>query len=430
MKDKFIHTTNYGSQGRYDPLKNNPSTPLIKTSAGRTYTFLGETTKYYTPLGRIKLTFKALCETIYTLGFGPFFSQSIKDHWITAFTGTRKIAVYTDDANTIKNSLEVIAAARKGDILAAKSLVHAHENTDIDEPEKSFEYLKLAADNGDAESQYLVGEKYLKEDEDEVTAYKYFILSADNGDDYGKIRAAMAYEQGIGVTVDYRKAFSYLDKIKDKKLRAESLLSMGQLIETGKIANKIPKDALPYFEESSENGDAEASHYLGLLYSEGQYKLLAYQNINANKDDCFKKNYEKARTYLELAVKQGYVQSITALGWLATNEKNFELAERKFIEAANAGDNQAYYWHGKLYLYNDIKSEDARSKGIELLKKAADSNYHPACYDLAIIFLSDADKHTKEESKKSGLAYMQKAADLGNTLAQDLLKRNQEASTS
>ena len=426
MKDKFIHTANYGSAGRYDPLKNNPSIPLIKTSAGRTYTFLGETTKYYTPLGRIKMTFKALWETIYTVGFGPFFSKSIQDHWMAALTGKRKIAVYTDDANTIKDSVDVIEAARKGDILAAKSLSHAHEMADIYEPEKSFKYLKLAADNGDAEAQYKVGERYLlaiQVKKDPVMAYKYFISSADNGYDEAKIRAAIAYEEGIGVEEDYNKAFSYLDNIKDRKLRTESLLGMGRLIETGKISNKIPEDALPYFEEAAESGDAVASHYLGLLYSEGQYKSLAYQNIDANKDECFKKNYERARSYLDLAVKQGYVQAITALGWLATNEKDYKLAEKKFIEAVNAGDKEAYYWHGKLYLDDRIKSENARSKGIELLKKAADSNFHPACYDLAIIFLGDANPLTKEESKKTGLVYMQKAADLGNTLAKDLLKK-------
>lgn len=419
MKDKLINTAKYQDYS----LKNDQNHPQIKTVEGRIYVYLGEATKEYAPYARFKMALRAIMETFYTFGVGPFVSDKIQDHWMAAFTGKRKIDVYSDDAETLIYSNALNEAAKKGDIQAAKTLWLVHEELPFSGPEPVFKYLKMVADSGDPEAQALLGDKYLTGEgveKNEEEAYKYFIKSAEAEIDYSRLRAAYAYANGIGVDEDANKAYVYLDKISDPELLSEAQFEMGLLIQKGNIAGKTPLDAVPLFEKASKNGNEEASRYLGSLYAFGQHDALKTQGNKAKEEECLKSDFEKAKFFLELAVEQGDKLAITPLGWLAAAQKNYKLAQEKFEEAAKAGDNSADYWHAMLYVDRKLKAENSKEIIIELLTKSAEAGYPSANYDLAIIYL-DGDPIFKEK----GINYLKKAASLGHLAAQEIIAKHQ-----
>lgn len=86
-----------------------------------------------------------------------------------------------------------------------------HKPATLDE---AFKYYKIAADNGHAEAQWRVGDFYLRGyhviEVNEKKAFEYFQKAAQQGLEDGCLSLGICYRDGVGTSIDLKKALYYL----------------------------------------------------------------------------------------------------------------------------------------------------------------------------------------------------------------------------
>ena len=136
--------------------------------------------------------------------------------------------------------------------------------------ENAADYWKLLADQGNAVGQYvlgvLLGNKGNKEDKPEVR--RLYQLSALQGHQQAQSNLAFMYENGIGGDMSKEEAFKWYKVAADQN-NAEAQYRVGHYYLTGKGVNVNYEEAFKYFKMSSDNGNAEAHFSLGECYSYG-----------------------------------------------------------------------------------------------------------------------------------------------------------------
>ncbi len=146
----------------------------------------------------------------------------------------------------------VLAFALIGSLLVASDFSEAVNKLDVGSEKEAVELLSKLAQNGDVDSQTLLGEIYL---------------------------------DGIGVEVDFKKAFFWLSKASKSDVEAKYLL--GFMYENGLYVKKDNPKALSFYEESAKNGGLLAQFNVAMMYKEGKGGI--------------KKDMNKAMMWLEKA---------------------------------------------------------------------------------------------------------------------------------
>ncbi len=93
----------------------------------------------------------------------------------------------------------------------SKPVVTTRDSGDV----TSFEFLRLAADRGDAYAQYKLGRMYSKifsVVQDYAKAIKYFRLAADQGHAESQYKCGVMYEEGCGVAKNGAEAAKYFQR--------------------------------------------------------------------------------------------------------------------------------------------------------------------------------------------------------------------------
>jgi TPR repeat protein len=114
--------------------------------------------------------------------------------------------------------------------------------------------------------------------------------------------------------------------------------------------------------EAAQDSDPAAKHYLASLYLQGK---------GVAKDDA------KARTLYTEAADSGYLPSITNLGVIYMDEKNYVKAREYFEKAAAQNDLRSIYNLGNIHLKALGTSRDLE-KAATYFKLAAEAGYKPA----------------------------------------------------
>lgn len=91
---------------------------------------------------------------------------------------------------------------------------------------------------------------------------------ADNGDKYAQFKIGELYEEGVGVSQNYAKAFEYYLKASKKGLD-EATNNIGLFYQSGLGVEQDYKKAAFFFEVASNNGFKYANNNLGFLYLNG-----------------------------------------------------------------------------------------------------------------------------------------------------------------
>ena len=200
--------------------------------------------------------------------------------------------------------------------------------------------------------------------------YDFFYKAQISGDLDGTYYLAFAYQHGIGVAQDYKKAFDYYLRVcksdsadlADQYAINLSNTAVGLLYVEGKGVEADIEKAIEYFTAASDNGYAKASYYLGQIYENGldvdrdYEKAMEYYLIAADADYAPALNqigymyyngygvdvdFASAVYYQKLAALQGYAIAQVNLGFLYENgygvERNLETALSYYEMAADSG---------------------------------------------------------------------------------------------
>mgnify|MGYP005654149565 FL=1 len=189
-----------------------------------------------------------------------------------------------------------------------------------DNPKESIKWLKLAADNGFAEAQLELGEKYLTGTgvkEDHIEALRLIKLAAEPGTRYGNgYHAAQGhlgdmFQYGSGVDANPELAMKWHRLAKEqlillaKQGNAEGQFDLGLCYQYGCYGDGgIPenvKEARKWYQFAAEQGDVEAQDQLGEFLL-GQYSF----NDNLVKVETYPPDYKEAAKWFRLAAEWGY----------------------------------------------------------------------------------------------------------------------------
>ncbi|MBO6129701.1 MAG: sel1 repeat family protein [Pseudobutyrivibrio sp.] len=232
------------------------------------------------------------------------------------------------------------------------------DTLDSDDSEDSEDESEVSADD----------ESIIPEEEKEI--YDLFYKAQIAGDLDGAYYLAYSYENGIGVAMDYKKAFDYYSRVTksdstdlaDQYAKNLSNTAIALLYMKGEGVEADTTKAIEYFKVASDNDYAKASYYLGQIYEKGlgvdrnyeqaiEYYLLAadsdfapalnqlgYMYYNGYGVEV---DFASAVYYQKLAALQGYAIAQVNLGFLYENgygvERNLETALSYYEMAADSG---------------------------------------------------------------------------------------------
>ena len=361
-----------------------------------------------------------------------------------------------------------------------------HPAMDQAYPLETAEDLSLcrqAADAGDAEAQYALGNAYLNGElveQSYAEALKYFALAAEQNSGEAYLAMAKMYENAIGVEKDAKKAVEYYTaavnlnnaeaqyivgnayyqlrtnanyavyclRLSARQLNPNALYLMAKMYETGDVLGKNPQLAFLYYVAAADNGCDAAQYLVGQKYYFGQgvekssSKALPYFEraaANGNADAQYyagityyfgegeypsfsKETYAKAAYYLKLSADQGNDFAQDWLGGMYASGTGVEQSyEQAAVYYALAAE-QGYHtaqYHLGLLYRDGSLGAPDMGKAEEYLKKAADQKDRDACEALGDLF---SDEAAGVQDLEQALHYYQLAANLGSKKAKNRIK--------
>lgn len=207
----------------------------------------------------------------------------------------------------------------------SKPVVTTRDSADV----TSFEFLRLAADRGDAYAQYKLGRMYSKifsVVQDYAKAIKYFRLAADQGHAESQYKLGVMYEEGCGVAKNGAEAAKYFQRAANQG-HATAQWNLGRkYYERSGVAQSYDKAAM-YYQLAADQGHKTAQWNLGSMYEDGLGVA---------------KSYDKAVKYYQLAADQGVDSALRSLGQLYRDGKGVPLdpenAMRYFWKSGGTGN--------------------------------------------------------------------------------------------
>lgn len=239
-------------------------------------------------------------------------------------------------------------------------------------PPRNAPWQRRAAEGGDAQSQYQLGQMYRDGNgcpRDAVEAAKWFRKAAETGLADAQNELGLIYLRGAGVSPDTTEAAKWFAKAAEQG-HAHAQHALGQLYRKG---SGVPQDftlALRWFRRSANSGLAEAQNTLGLLYQNGAGVL---------KDD------EEALRWFRKAAEQGYAKAQNNLGAIFFNSGSQVEGLKWFHRAAEQGDPESEFNLGVLHLNGTGVSQN-HPEAAKWLRKAAGQGHTAAQYNLGQMY--------------------------------------------
>ena len=170
------------------------------------------------------------------------------------------------------------------------------------------------AENGDVESQFEVGLRFLHEGNYSLAKH-WLELAMGNGSHQAMQSLGFMYEKGLFFDQDYSKALALYKQSAQANL-PRSLRSVGVMYRDGLGVEKDREEALRWFQKSLDAGMPLSYADIGSLYIEGE---------------GIEPNYSKAASYFQKGAELGEEWSLTALGLLYLEGKGVEKDTKKAL---------------------------------------------------------------------------------------------------
>lgn len=236
-------------------------------------------------------------------------------------------------------------AADGGDVRAQSKMIALHRKGALDLG-TAREYMHRAAQQGDATSQFGVGQELWMKGSF-LESVKYFKPAADKGDKEAQFKMGAAFSKGVvdletaikytemAVKQDHPSAQDQLDHLNESKERSvqanaqlERLQNQGK--EQGGIEGQFRRgqehwekgnfaEAIKYFQRAADQGDMEAQYMMGLAFNKGVLDL------------------DTAIKYTEMSVEQGYDKAQAQLNLLNQMKERSEKAKAQLEKLQRDG---------------------------------------------------------------------------------------------
>jgi formylglycine-generating enzyme required for sulfatase activity len=276
------------------------------------------------------------------------------------------------------------------------------EHYDNDNYTEAMACFQKAAEKGNAEAEYHIGELYdygFGVDEDDEIAADWYKKSAEKGYAEAQDRLASMYFVGNGVGKDYEKAAKWAQKALEQGDYCQSMVVLGTLYSIGEAVPQDHKKAVYYLEKAIDvwpDAIMPLNVTLTMLYLEGDgtqddekaIEMVSYSNkvgrceaMNAigmayYTGEDVNQNYAKAFKWIEKSANCGYAEGQCNLGWLYYNgegvTKSIQDAKYWWQKAADQGLEEAKEslrylanaeFHNKTFTVNGISFDMIAVKG-------------------------------------------------------------------
>jgi len=259
--------------------------------------------------------------------------------------------VGVDELKNLLQSQTLFLKARKGDNeaqlqLAKMYTAKAESLKDITQWEyadrckkKAFEWYKKAAENGNVEAQFALGNCYRSgigmspDPKNLKKAYEWYKKAAENGDAKAQNLLGHCYTNGYGVEKNERKAFLWYEKA---AMRG-NVSAMNNVAYCYRFGLGVPVDlktAITWYKLSAAQNDAYAMNTLGDIYS-----------LKEARPQEEAKNQQEAYEWYKKAAEKGDPEGLYKVaGCLMSGigvEKNEKEAFTYYLSAANNGHTKA-----------------------------------------------------------------------------------------
>jgi len=196
---------------------------------------------------------------------------------------------------------------------------------------EAAKWYKTAADQGDANAQYRLGNMYMSMGKGVTQNYfeaaRLYKLAADQGDANAQFRLGNMYmSMGLGLRMSYIEAFKFIKLAADQGL-VDAQSFVGYMYYNGQGTPKNYFEAARWYKLAADQGDDNAHMHLGNMYEKGHGVTQSYS--------------EAVRLY-KLAADQGNAGAQSSLGMMYEYGRgvtqSYSEARKWHTLAANQGD--------------------------------------------------------------------------------------------
>lgn len=173
---------------------------------------------------------------------------------------------------------------------------------------------------------------------DYPAALKEFKSLAEGGNAEAQFYVGLMYDNGEGVTQDYRQVVTHVQQAMTWYRKAAeqgfapAQTNLGIILEMGGQVERNYKEAASWYRKAADQGDAAAQFNLGLIYYSGR-------------GDDIASDYKEAATWLSKSAQQGNAAAQVALGRMYEYGQglhiDYEQAYKLYIQAEAAGNESA-----------------------------------------------------------------------------------------
>jgi TPR repeat protein len=167
------------------------------------------------------------------------------------------------------------------------------------------------------------------------------------------------YDKGLGVQQNYQQAVQWYRNAADQG-DASAQYWLGVMYYKGQGVQQDYQQAVQWFRKAADQGHAWAQNWLGWMYDQGQ---------------VVQQDYQQAMQWYRKAADQGYASAQYSLGWMYTNghgvQQDYQQAAQWHRKAADQGDADAQYHLGHMYSEGQGVTQDYE-QAVQWYRKAAD----------------------------------------------------------
>ena len=238
-----------------------------------------------------------------------------------------------------------------------------------------------------------------------ATALQEFLPLAEQGYAPAQTNLGVMYQNGRGVSQDYRQAVEWYRKAAEQGY-AQAQTNLGFMYEKGRGVAQGDRQALEWYRKAAEQGYARAQTNLGFMYENGR---------RVAQDD------RQAVEWYRKAAEQGYARAQTDLGVMYRDGRGVSQDDRQAVEwyrkAAEQGYAIAQNNLGFMYRAGRGVAQDDR-QAVEWYRKAAEQGHAIAQNNLGFMYQSD---RGVAQDGRQAVEWFRKAAEQGHAGAQNNL---------
>lgn len=297
-------------------------------------------------------------------------------------------------------------AAKMGLKSAQRDLVGYYLSQKPKDEIDAIYWSKILAEDGDVNSQYLLGWTYLGMDStstiapNEILGCRYMRMAAEQGNADAQCLYGNCCLHGIGTLTDYDEAEKYF-LLSAKRNNIPAQYYLGNMYYFEKYGRVDKRKAFDYMKKAAESGNnfPDAMYNLAIMYH------LA---------EGVEKNLDEAIYWYTKASGLGLIDAKNNLA-LVLEEKNGAKDDAIYLlrKAADSGDEVAQYNLANSYLKGDGVSKDL-TMAMDLYRKSANKGLAQAQRMLGQAYLVG---NGVDKNEELGYSWTEKAAEQGDTIA-------------